>query len=135
MQKIFTVILISSSITCFAQEGEKALFNLAVYLEIYYLYDFDKPENHTRPDFIYSYNRSNEVNLNLGFIKGSYSSGRLRANLAFMTGMYTNANMKNESGALKNIFEANTGIKLSKSRNLWIDAGILLHTLDSKAYW
>jgi hypothetical protein len=54
-------------------------------------------------DFIYSYNRHNEVNLNLGFVKGSYTTENVRANLALMTGTYANANLAAEPGVLKNM--------------------------------
>jgi len=94
------------------------------YIDMYYGYDFNKPDNNTRPGFIYSHNRINEVNLNLGFIKGNYDNGTVRANLALMAGTYTNANLAAEPGVLKNIFEANAGLKLSKTSNLWVDAGI-----------
>lgn len=94
------------------------------YLETYYGYDFNKPADNNRPGFVYSHNRHNEVNLNLGFIKGSYESSNIRANLALMAGTYTNANLAAETGVLKNIFEANAGIRLSNTSNLWLDAGI-----------
>ncbi len=35
-----------------------------------------------------------------------------------------NANYAAEPGVLKNIYEANAGVKLSKKKNLWLDAGI-----------
>lgn len=41
-----------------------------------------------------------------------------------MTGTYANANLSAEPGVLKNVFEANVGVKISKTKNLWIDAGI-----------
>ncbi len=94
------------------------------YIETYYTYDFGKPLSHNRPAFLYSYNRHNEVNLNLGFIKAAYQKENVRANLAVGTGTYMNANFAAEPGVLKNIYEANAGIKLSKTNNLWIDAGI-----------
>ncbi|WP_299291566.1 porin [uncultured Mucilaginibacter sp.] len=94
------------------------------YAEIYYGYDFNRPPDNNRPPFVYSHNRSNEVNLNLGFIKVNYDNGNLRGNLALMAGTYTNANLATEPGVLKNIFEANAGIKVSKTANLWVDAGI-----------
>ena len=94
------------------------------YLETYFGYDFNKPTDNNRPGFIYSHNRHNEMNLNLGFLKGSYENGMIRANLAVMAGTYANANLAAEPGVLKNIFEANAGVKLSKSANLWLDAGI-----------
>ncbi len=94
------------------------------YLETYYSYDFGNPDNHNRPGFVYSHNRHNEVNLNLGFVKLAYNNDKVRTNLALMTGTYTNANLAAEPGVLKNIFEANAGVKISKMKNLWIDAGI-----------
>lgn len=103
---------------------EKTKIKVSGYLETYYGYDFNKPVNNNRPGFIYSHNRHNEVNLNLAFIKGSYDDGTIRANVALMAGTYSNANMAAEPGVLKNIYEANAGIKLSKTRNLWLDAGI-----------
>lgn len=54
----------------FAQENTttKAL-NFSGYAEAYYLYDFNNPIGNTRPNFIYSHNRNNEVNVNLAFLK------------------------------------------------------------------
>jgi Putative beta-barrel porin-2, OmpL-like. bbp2 len=95
------------------------------YTEVYYLYDFNKPSDGNRPGFIYSHNRHNEFNLNLGFLKASYATERVRANLAIATGTYMNANYTAEPGVLQHIFEGNIGIKLSKKKNLWLDVGIL----------
>lgn len=123
-----TLVVLTLVVFCnsaFAQEAtEPSPFTLSGYIETYYVYDFNRPESNTRPSFIYSYNRHNEVNLNLGFVKGSYNTDNLRANLALMTGAYANANLAAEPGVLKNIFEANAGVKLSSTKNFWIDAGI-----------
>lgn len=94
------------------------------YLETYYGYDFANPADHVRLPFVYSFNRHNEVNLNLGFIKLAYHAHKVRANIALMAGTYSNDNLSAEPGVLKNVFEANAGIKLSRKKNLWIDAGI-----------
>lgn len=120
-QFILAVLLGSGSFT-FAQDAPK--IKVSGYLETYYGYDFNKPADNNRPGFVYSHNRHNEVNLNLGFIKGSYDDGAIRANLAVMAGTYANANLAAEPGVLKNVYEANAGVKLSKTTNLWIDAGI-----------
>jgi len=123
MKKLISLITtLATSITAFAQDEPKVKFS--GYLETYYGYDFNKPAEHNRPGFIYSHNRTNEVNLNLGFIKAAYDSGFIRANLAVMAGTYSNANLAAEPGVLKNIFEANAGVKISKTENLWVDAGI-----------
>ena len=93
--------------------------------EIFYSYDFNQPENHIRQPFLYSYNRHNEFNLNLGLVKANYSSENVRANLALMAGTYAQDNLSAEQDALKLINEANVGFKISKTKNIWIDAGIM----------
>ncbi|EDM34190.1 hypothetical protein PBAL39_03439 [Pedobacter sp. BAL39] len=120
------LIVLAAALTtgsiAYGQEAPK--LKVSGYLETYFGYDFNKPTDNNRPGFIYSHNRHNEMNLNLGFIKGNYDDGSIRANLAVMAGTYTNANLAAEPGVLKNIFEANAGVKLSKSANLWLDAGV-----------
>jgi len=105
-------------------ESFKNPLKISGYLETYYTYDFGNPFNNIRPTFVYSFNRHNEVNINLGFIKAAYETDNVRSNLAFMTGTYANSNLVNEAGVLKNIFEANVGVKISKTLNLWVDAGV-----------
>ncbi|MCS3529738.1 porin [Chryseobacterium sp. JUb7] len=100
-------------------------FTFSAYAELFYTYDFNEPANHHRQDFLYSYNRHNELNLNLGLIKGSYQNDRFRANLALMAGTYAQDNMTSEQAALRYVNEANIGIKISKTKNIWIDAGIM----------
>lgn len=107
-----------------SQAQDEPEIKVSGYLETYYGYDFNKPADNNRPGFVYSHNRHNEVNLNLGFIKGTYDNGTIRTNIALMAGTYSNANLAAEPGVLKNIFEANAGLKLSKTANLWVDAGV-----------
>ncbi|MGI4751918.1 MAG: porin [Janthinobacterium lividum] len=126
MKLIFIgVILFLSTFFAHAQDSTKAgKLTFSGYAELYYGFDFNKPVDNNRPAFVYSHNRHNEVNLNLGFIKANYDSDNIRANLALMAGTYANANLAAEPGVLKNIFEANAGVKLSQKANLWVDAGI-----------
>lgn len=60
----------------------------------------------------------------MGFIKAAYANDKVRANLGLMTGSYTLTNLAAESGVLKNILEANIGVKISKTKNIWVDGGI-----------
>ncbi|NJL12415.1 MAG: porin [Microscillaceae bacterium] len=125
MKKILTVGFCLLSLHGFSQtDSTQNPFRLSGYLEVYYTFDLGQPDNHNRPGFVYSFNRHNEVNLNIGFIKAIYEKDNVRANLALMTGTYANANLAAEPGVLKNIFEANAGVRLSKKRQLWLDAGI-----------
>ncbi|KLT64379.1 porin [Pedobacter sp. BMA] len=120
------ILLLAAALTAgfLTKAQEESKIKISGYLEAYYGYDFNQPADHNRPAFIYSHNRANEMNLNLGMIKAAYDNGNIRANLAVMAGTYANANLAAEPGVLKNIFEANAGVKLSKTQNLWIDAGI-----------
>lgn len=125
MKRIFFVILLMAYMNTMAQTGStQNSLSVGAYLETYYSYDLSNPSDHNRPGFVYSHNRHNEVNLNLGMIKAAYSADRVRGNLGLMTGTYANANLAAESGVLKNIFEANAGLKIAKQKNLWVDAGI-----------
>lgn len=124
-------ILLSITITfglvnlIFAQaDSNDHPLKISGYLETYYVYDFGEPVDHNRPDFLYSFNRHNEVSLNFGYIQAAYDDDQVRGTLALMTGTYANANLAAEPGVLKNIFEANAGVKISKTKNLWVDAGI-----------
>lgn len=123
MKKLIALSAVLGTAICsYGQEESK--IKVSGYVEASYGYDFNRPSDNNRPGFIYSHNRSNEVALNLGFIKAAYDNGAVRANMALMAGSYTNANLAAEPGVLKNIYEANAGVKLSKTQNLWIDAGV-----------
>jgi hypothetical protein len=126
MKKIILTALIAIGYTTVnAQEESKSPFTFSGYIDTYYSYDFGNPENHTRPGFLYNYNKHNEVNLNLGLGKVNYAKDNVRANLAIMAGTYAEYNLASEQGLLKNVYEANVGVKISKEHNLWIDAGIM----------
>lgn len=124
MKKILLGAMLFANSNLFAQDSTNGSLTISGYAEAYYQYDCNKPADNNRPGFIYSHNRHNEFNLNLGFIKANYTAGRVRANLALGTGTYMNANLAAEPGVLKNIYEANAGVKISKTKNLWLDAGI-----------
>lgn len=93
--------------------------------EIFYSYDVSQPESHIRQPFFFTYNRHNEVNLNLAMLKANYENEYMRANFALMTGTYPQDNMTAEQEMLKMVNEANIGFRISKTKNLWIDAGIM----------
>lgn len=136
MKKTIMSAAILLSMTAFAQDSTvtaqdptmgttSSTLTFSGYVEGYYSYDFNQPGNNTRPGFLYSHNRHNEFNVNLAFVKGSYSADRVRANLAVAVGSYMNANYAAEPATLKNIYEANAGYKLSRTRNWWLDIGVL----------
>lgn len=118
------ISLLLLSLNAFAQAEEKPLI-ITGYGEVYYGFDVNQPNNNRRPDFVYSHDRHNEVNVNLAMLHAAYTQDRVRANIGVMMGTYANANLIAESGVLKNIYEANAGFRLTKKRDLWIDAGVM----------
>lgn len=125
MKKILFVLLSVYGITASAQNDSiNKPLTIGGYAEVYYTGDFNNLKNNNRPGFVYSHNRNNEVNVNLAYIKTAYNTENVRANLALAVGTYMNANYAAEQGVMKNVYEANAGLKISKKHNLWIDAGI-----------
>jgi hypothetical protein len=131
MMKYYKLICLLLLNTAFAvtiaksQTDTSAKISFSGYIEAYDSYDFRNPINHEKPHFFYSYNKHNEVSINLAYLKVNYTHAKVRANLAFMAGTYPEYNMQNEQGLLKNIFEANAGVKLFKDNNLWLDVGVM----------
>jgi len=125
MKKILFALLNVCGITASAQNDSiNKPLTISGYAEVYYTADFNNPKNNNRPGFVYSHNRNNEVNVNLAYIKTAYNTENVRANLALAVGTYMNANYAAEQGVMKNVYEANAGLKISKKHNLWIDAGV-----------
>jgi hypothetical protein len=124
MKKVLSGIIMLVGMQVMAQSKTDSV-TISGYIETYYSYDFNRPENNTRPGFLYNYNRHNEFNINLGYVKANYAAERVRGNIALAVGTYMNANYAAEQGVLKNIFEANAGFKLTRSKNLWLDVGIM----------
>lgn len=108
-----------------AQQDSIKKFSYSIYGELYYSYDFSKPENHEKPNFLYNYKKHNELNVNLALARGQYVSENSRANLGVMLGTYPEYNMSSEADWSKFVYEVNVGFRLSKKNNLWLDAGIM----------
>lgn len=121
---IFLTLLIKANLL-FAQDSVNYSWQFSGYGELYAQYDANNPLNNNRPSFLYSHNRNNELNLNLAFVKAAYNSQSVRASFALGVGTYMNANYAAERGLLKNIYEANIGIRLSDKHEWWMDAGVL----------
>jgi Putative beta-barrel porin-2, OmpL-like. bbp2 len=117
-------LLLIASKTVAQTDSAQSPLSFSGYVETYYAYDFGQPAHHNRPSFLYSHNRHNEVNLNLGLVKATYQNKGVRANLGLATGTYMNANYAPELGVMRHVFEANAGVKLSKRKDIWVDAGI-----------
>jgi len=105
-------------------DGLKKL-TFSAYGELYYSFDFSRPQNHEKPPFLYNHKRHNELNANLLMVKAAFQEKKYRANLGIMAGNYTAYNLSAEPTWAQFIYEANLGVKLSNKQNLWLDAGIM----------
>ncbi|MDQ1090026.1 porin [Siphonobacter sp. SORGH_AS_1065] len=124
MKTILTALFVSAfASTIHAQTDSTKALTVSGYAEVYYGYDFNRPANHTMDGFLYNYNRHNEFNLNLGFVKAAYQTDRVRGNIALMAGTYAQYNLAAEPELLRHVYEANIGVKLAK--DFWLDAGIM----------
>lgn len=113
-KSLLALLILGTSPLFFAQETDrKPLKNLWLCRSLLSI-RFPNPTNNTRPSFIYSHNRNNEVNLNLGLIKANYETEQFRANLALAAGTYMNANYAAEPGVLKNAMKLMWELKFQK---------------------
>jgi hypothetical protein len=94
------------------------------YLDMYYGVTFSKTHDNSIPYFV-SMARNNEATINLALIDFRYNTKNLRARFVPGFGTYMNANYATEQGSLKNIVEASAGVKLSTTKEIWLDAGVL----------
>jgi len=141
------MILISQNL--FSQEGEEkeqlqveepkqevsnklSNFTISGYTEVFYSYDFNQRADHIRQPFFYTFNRHNEVNVNIARLKAEYATDNMRANIALMAGTYPEDNLSAEQGMLKLVQEANIGFRISKTKNLWIDTGVMPSYIGSE---
>ena len=100
------MILMSQNL--FSQEGEEkeqlqveepkqevsnklSNFTISGYTEVFYSYDFNQRADHIRQPFFYTFNRHNEVNVNIARLKAEYATDNMRANIALMAGTYPEA--------------------------------------------
>lgn len=120
---VFLILIFPFSVKA-EQDSSRVQFNLSGYLETYYGFDFSQPSDHQRPDFMYSHHRHNEFALNLGLVRANVTTDRVRANLGFMLGTYAQRNLAHEAPIFRNLFEANIGLLLSTSHDIWVEAGV-----------
>ena len=121
----FKFISIAQKEDSLSNWDEKPTITFSGFLDVFYIYDFNKPTTNFRQPFFYNHNRHNEFNINLGLLKWEIKHSKYTANIGVQTGTYANDNYINEPGLLKNIYEANIGISLNKKNNVWLNAGIL----------
>ena len=125
MKKLLVAFLFICTKNMYAQTNLSKDVTLTGYAEAYYGINFANPSNHENSNFLYNYKRHNEFAINLAILKIAYSKENSRGNFALMAGNYAQYNLANEPTWAQFIYEANIGFKMSKKKNVWIDAGIM----------
>jgi Putative beta-barrel porin-2, OmpL-like. bbp2 len=119
---IITALLGIGGAVSYAQNDSINPLKISGLVEGYYGFDFRQPSDGNRPAFLYNHNRHNEVNLNLGLLRASYTQESYRVNLGLMIGTYAQQNLAAEPELLRNVFEASVGVRVGT--NTWVDAGV-----------
>lgn len=110
---ILSASLMGDTTPLFGQDvQEENPVTLSGYVEAYYIKDFNDPPDSRRPGFVYSHNRTDDIAINMALVEIDYDAERLRAGLGVAAGTYMKANYAAEPGALRNLFEANVGLRV-----------------------
>ena len=119
---LFTAFNSYSQGITIASKNKKSSFKLSGYGDLYlgkHWGGYNKKES-----FFYNHKVNNALRTNLLLLKGELTTTRIRATLALMTGDYSQYNLAAEPKWAKPLNEAFVGFKLSKTKNLWWDAGV-----------
>ncbi len=73
----------------------------------------------------YNFDRSNSFSVNSAVLRLDYTSEKVRSSFGLVAGSYAVQNYAQEPSGLQNIYEASVGFKLSKTRDWWLDLGVL----------
>lgn len=105
--------------------GEKiGKITIGGYIDSYIGYSTTQNSAKEVPYFVSS-NQHQNFNINLAYLDLRLNTERVRARLVPGFGTYINSNYVYEQGSLKHLVEANVGIKLFKSKKIWLDMGVL----------
>jgi hypothetical protein len=119
-----SALLVFSACFAFAQTNIAPHLSVAAYADVYLSKDFDKTSGSEKAAWLYNHKRNNEVSVNLAYGKLMYNDSMVRGNLAAMLGNYAQYNLASEPTWAQFVYEANIGVRLSKQRKIWLDAGI-----------
>ncbi len=115
-----------------ADEPQQSNVTIGGYIDTYFGYDFSRPASKDRPYFVSSA-RHNEFAINLAYVDVKYSGERVRGAFKPAIGTYMAANYAVEPAMFRNILEANVGIKLFKTKDIWLDAGVFISPFTNES--
>ncbi len=95
-------------------------FSKQFYVDFYYSYDLNEPFNHQRPEFLYQYNKHNQLGINMAVADFSYVKDKMSANIGFNFGDFPAANMAHERELLNALYEANINYRFTEDLELTV---------------
>lgn len=98
--------------------------NFSLFTDVFYCYDFARPKEGNRQEFLYNHNRHNEWNLNVGAIGFNLLHDKYEVLLSFQAGTYVLDNYKNENEVIKHVAESYISIHPDKKNDFTLMAGI-----------
>jgi hypothetical protein len=112
-------------ITANGASAQKSLnWEVDAYGEMYYAWDDLRNPRHERSGFLYNHTRSEELALNIGFVRARVTDSLWRASVGVMSGSYVQRNLASEPSGLRSIYEGVIGVRLGPVRNAWLEAGV-----------
>ena len=123
---IVLILFFTNTFSAYNQTNDSAdnkYFKLSGFADVYYCYDFNKPTNKLRPDYLFNHKRHNQPGVNLALLKAAFQKNKWKANLALMAGDYAKYNLAAEPKWARIIYEANLSYAFSDKVSL--DAGVL----------
>ncbi|MFD2037141.1 porin [Belliella marina] len=123
MNRLLLFFLLICSGNVLAQKDNVGNLTFSGYLETYFSYDFNQPEHHLRPDFLYNFKRHNEFSVNLALLQASYQEDNIRSTIGLMLGSYAQYNLAGEPKWTQMVYEASIGFQVLE--DLWLDVGIM----------
>ncbi len=129
---ILNTVILLANLMCISNEASgqdfsdtienKWIFN--AYAEAYYSLDANDNKRLNISEFQYNHNRVNAPHINHGFIGIEHQSNKVRVNSSIQIGTYVKDNYNSEPKILRNVYTAYAGIRITKQKPIWIDAGI-----------
>lgn len=124
-KNILTHLLLLAATLLIAQPKDSLKFRYNAYMDFYYAYDIDQPEDDIRLPFLVSYNRHNRMGINMLAGSASIEKNRYKAKLALQAGSFARDNYVNEPNRYLGIIqEANFGIAIDSARKSWVEVGV-----------
>ncbi|MFZ5552114.1 MAG: outer membrane beta-barrel protein [Bacteroidota bacterium] len=104
-------------------KSDSTKIHIGGYVDVYYGFDFNEPDGKNRPYFVNN-SRHNEFAVNMAMLDFKFISPKARAIIRPAFGTFMQANYVAEPDMFRFLYEANAGIKLSRKKDIWLDAGI-----------